>query len=629
MTRSPRIVRDLTLGALLATLAACGGLGGPFDSNNGLQDGRVGDDPIDDTETVQTAIVGQVETADGVPAFGVTVRAGELEVMTDSTGRFVLEGVPAGRHTLAFSKWGWSKSFRPVTVDEGHPAVVNQVIVRSDADGSFAAGLGANIDVRGAKVDLPAGTYVDANGTAYNGAVQYSATFYDLGKDSPELRAAPGTFEARDGTGADALIESFGMLQVELTTADGTDLELPDGSASRMLMPLQTRGTPLLPAGSMIPAWSFDEIEGIWVQEGAGVVTTLADGRLAWQFDAPHYSTWNVDLPVETRQCVTGKVVDNQGAPIVGAQVEAIGEDYTATTTARTDGEGSFCVDVKRGGTVSLEISFVDGAEVVTHKTEELTVDDVASSCTVADPQCTDLGEIVAIARTCVTGSLVGPDGEPLVGQAIFSPEQGNTVTDESGGFCMQFRAEQEVTFQVVAGLEDDVVWQPIRISPEPANQGCDAGCPNTITFVPYPQTSCVAGKAYQDGAAPGTDGEIAVQVFDAAFPDAPVYNADVAADGTYCAQVPAQTDIDLLIGPADDPCLEQQLSLEPASGTCDTDVQSQSGEGCEPIPMANCGSTQGDDDDSAGDDDDATGDDDDSAYDGDDDDSIGQSGQQ
>ncbi len=638
--------------ALLA-LAACGPVAGPDSDFVGLLDGRPGVDSGTDgpTADADTGLVGSVRTPAGEPVGGVTVRIAGRQVTTSSSGWFVLEGVPEGRHTATFSKFGWSTSYRPVSIVDGEPTIVSQVLVVADVAGSFPAGVGAEVDVEaGAKVTLPSGTYQTDDGTPYTGAVHYTATVWDLGTDE-ELKAAPGTFAARDVSGDNVTLESFGMIQVDLTTADGVDLQLPSGSTSRIVMPLQTRGTELPAVGTMVPAWYFDEDESRWIGEGAGVVVTLPDGRPGWQFDAPHYTPWNVDLPADTRQCVSGRVVDSLGEPIPNATIEAIGEDFISTTTTRANAEGQFCVAVMRGGTVNLEISFVDGGEVVTHKTQPVTTSGDAAACAAGfsatedvdfqgeAPQgddddveingdCTDMGEIVAIARTCVQGILMGPDSQPVAGQRIFSPEQGNVETDENGGFCMQFRAEQEVSFYVLAGLEDDTIWQPVRTSPAPANQGCNEGCPNTVTFIPYPQVACVEGQVKVDGQAPGVDGQVLVQVYDNAFEAAPVYNAKVAADGTYCAQVPANTDVDVVVGPEDEPCGGESMNLEATAGVCDLDASSQSGESCEHMDLVQC--TTGDDDDSTGDDDDSTGDDDDSA--GDDDDSTpdnsGQDGQ-
>ena len=67
----------------------------------------------------------------------------------------------------------------------------------------------------GAKVELPAGGYIDANNSAYVGQVVVKMSYYPITTQSGRA-TFPGTFEGIEGN-TTFPIQSYGFMNVELT----------------------------------------------------------------------------------------------------------------------------------------------------------------------------------------------------------------------------------------------------------------------------------------------------------------------------------------------------------------------------------------------------------------------------
>ena len=184
----------------------------------------------------------------------------------------------------------------------------------------------------------------------------------------------------------------------------------------------------------------------MWIERGTGQVGAASDGsgRLAWFATVEHFSAWNCDLPVEEKSCVSGRVI-SEGAPIVGAEVVAIGVDYNGVNGARTDTDGMFCIEVKRGSTVRLEVRLNGAAAPVA--TREITAPNTAESCT--SGICEDTGDIEVELDSCVRGRVLGDDGGPMPLEYVYIAPGITAVTNADGYYCA--RAPANTTVYVFA----------------------------------------------------------------------------------------------------------------------------------------------------------------------------------
>jgi hypothetical protein len=532
-------------------------------NNNGTSDD-------DDNPTANLAILaGVVRDALGAPISGVAVSTPDGTTTTsDIEGRFTLEGLdPDARSLINFRKDGYARTQTPLELVADVENTILQVMAEVDFVDTFDASAGLNFDIEagGPTVVLPGDNFVDADGQIYEGDITVEATFYDLTSavdEGNELFATPGDFTATDLAGDDQVLESFGMFQINLSGADGEELNLAGGTSS-IVMPIQDLGTPP-ELGTEVAAWSYDETIGKWVEEAVGTVIELSDGTLAWQFEAPHFSTWNCDRPIQTHGCLTGTVVDSQGNPRSGATVRAVGITYISTTTARTGQDGSFCLEVKNGETVWAEISYSIAGQTATQRTDPVTISPGTASCSLGAGTCDDLGEIPVDIQTCVSGIVVDQQSVPQAGVQVVSPQGGVATTDAGGAFCLTVPVFQTTEVYVLTEQDQVIGYTPVRLYAQPGLPGCQSGCSNIAVLRPYDTTSCSEGYVVVNGQ---LTGNILVEVYDLEFPEVRVYSTLTNSDGSFCAALPGGANVSVQVGPSDNVCAAETINTDGMGG--------------------------------------------------------------
>jgi len=539
-----------------------GGSGGDNDDNNNTNNGG-------DTDSDLAILTGVVRDALGAPLADVVVTTPDgASTVSDIEGKFTLEGLaPDARSLVNFRRDGYARTQTPIELLADVENTILQVMAEVDFLDTFDASAGLNFDIEagGPSVILPADNFVDADGQIYEGDITVEATFYDLTSgvdEGNELFATPGDFTATDTAGDDQVLESFGMFQINLTGTDGEELNLAGGTSS-IVMPIQDLGTPP-ELGSQVAAWSYDETIGKWVEEAVGTVIELTDGTLAWQFEAPHFSTWNCDRPIQTHGCLTGTVVDSQGAPRSGATVRAVGITYISTTTARTGQDGTFCLEVKNGETVWAEISYTIAGQTATQRTDPVTISPGTASCSLGAGTCDDLGEIPVDIQTCVSGIVVDKQSVPQAGVQVVSPQGGVATTDAGGAFCLTVPVFQSTEVYVLTEQDQVVGYTPVRIYAQPGLPGCQSGCSNIAVLRPYDNTSCSEGYVVVNGQ---VTSNILVEVYDLEFPAIRVYSALTGSDGSFCASLPAGTNVSVQVGPSDNVCAAETINTDGMGG--------------------------------------------------------------
>jgi hypothetical protein len=143
----------------------------------------------------------------------------------------------------------------------------------------------------------------------------------------------PGDLLALDASNDEMLLETFGMLAVELTGDAGEELNVASGEEVEIRIPLS--GIYLADAPSTIPLWYFDETNGIWKEEGqATLVGSEYIGTVS------HFSFWNCDNP-NPSTTIEG-TLECDGNPTVGVTVTMTNPTGRVLGSATTDGAGIF-----------------------------------------------------------------------------------------------------------------------------------------------------------------------------------------------------------------------------------------------------------------------------------------------
>ena len=115
----------------------------------------------------------------------------------------------------------------------------------------------------------------------------------------------PGMLYAENENGAERMLQTLGMLAVELRGSGGEDLNLAEGSTSEIKVPVDASLMSIAP--NTIPLWYFDEVNGYWKEEGQATL----QGNM-YVGTVSHFSFWNCDIPTEAiTLCVTATNEEN------------------------------------------------------------------------------------------------------------------------------------------------------------------------------------------------------------------------------------------------------------------------------------------------------------------------------
>ncbi|MFQ5414679.1 MAG: carboxypeptidase-like regulatory domain-containing protein [Phycisphaerae bacterium] len=432
------------LGVLVAaSLAGCApaapppaGTGGP----GAPPDGSTGPPPDGSQRGV---LIGQVATLSGdpIPGAAVTLSTGR-SASTDDHGFYSFGDLQPGSSVVAtFRAVGFAptvRAFAAVTADAATPACVllaaagDTVTVDAQTTSTQRSGASA--------VTLTAGSLASASGEPVTGSVELTTTFLD--PSTAGVLAFPGAFDtARSDSGDVVTLESFGFAIYEMSQ-NGEPVDLAPGETADIEYVLPDNAQDKFAVGDTIPLWEFDDMSATWTEAGVGQIAAASDGsgRLAWFATVDHFSSWNCDAPIDETHCLTGRVVSD-GAPVAGAAITAVGVSYNGTSTATSGLDGRFCIDVKRGSSVRLEVRLNGSATAIL--TVDVTVADTPADC--ASGGCTDTGDLSVSLDACVSGRVTNDDGTPADGVTVHVVPGETVTTDADGFYCAAASANTDV----------------------------------------------------------------------------------------------------------------------------------------------------------------------------------------
>lgn len=427
-------------------------------------------------------ILGFVSDTQGAGLAFVSVQSDSgAETWTDGYGYFTLPDEPAGTRSLTFAKTGYAPGGVRVEVIGGASCAATAAL-KALAPGKIlenAEDGGTVDDGLGNAIDIPAGGLVTKSGRKATGPVSVHITPLDVTSDA-DMAAFPGSFMAIAAKqGSEVMLETFALADFSIFQ-DDEPLDLAAGSTAQIQLALPDN-TPL-DAGEIVPLWYFDETQGIWMESGTGTVVE-ADGVLVYRAEIPHLSWWNCDAPIEEKNCITARVLDDAGMPVTGASVIAKGVDYSGWSYGGSDANGNFCVDVKRDSTVLVEVTLPGGAMPIA--SVSVSVPDESASCAQSD--CINIGDIEAAYDSCIQGHITDKHGAPVVGADVYSSVGARGVTDNEGYFCMSALAGIETTVFVIGR-------PPVTVTPETGTICGVENCVEANISVEYPEDGDAAG---------------------------------------------------------------------------------------------------------------------------------------
>lgn len=408
---------------------------------------KAGDDPTTGT-TVPLNLT--VRGADGALLAGAQVTLGSLSVNTNNAGVASVAQAPAGAgRVLRVSKAGFVTQVLNLNLVAGTTPqevgvrllAVKETIAIAQAE--VAQVLLANS--LGASVTLPANALVNAQGVVASGPITLQLTPWNI--DGSDLLAMPGNGEALDAQNNRVSLISAGMLTVDFFNAAGEKLQLASNKTAdiQMDLPYERINGQTLTVGSIIPLWNFDEAQGLWVEEGTGVVVASATSPtgLAVKATVSHFSTWNWDFKFENAGSLVIRCVNAQQQSVSCTVLANVslpdGSHFVRSTTLGT--EPTTIINMPSEGSISWFASTSTGLQgSATSGTSGTVVITLSPPTTSNFVQCRISGNTAIACNVTVTGTL--PNGATQSLQFALPAEGGTIETGLAANSSLNWEGE-------------------------------------------------------------------------------------------------------------------------------------------------------------------------------------------
>ena len=287
---------------------------------NTNDDLKVDDNPSTDSfsenfgEEINSDFLGRVLDINGLPINNVDIKIGSSTTRTDQNGIFIIKNATVFEKFayITSSKTGYISGSRTLIPNNGTNHV--EIMMISSAPISvIQSGQSSEVVLSNQTKVIFDGAFEDLNGNTYTGSVSVSM-FHLLPSDENLTKLMPGALYAKDSEGEQQMLETFGMLNVELKGNSGQKLQIADGHQATMRMKIDDSQTGTSP--QTIPLWSFDEEKGYWIEEGvAEKQGNYYEGKVS------HFSWWNCDTFMKLAY-LTVKVTDSDSNPITNVKIK-------------------------------------------------------------------------------------------------------------------------------------------------------------------------------------------------------------------------------------------------------------------------------------------------------------------
>lgn len=329
---------------MVITFSAC-------ESND---DGNQNSGPNDETfsqnfgNEVSRDFIGQVVDTNNNPIQGVTIKIGSSTTQTDVNGVFIINNADVFQR-FAFikaTKSGYIDGSRSMVPTDGRNNVKIMMLPNTPLQ-TIQSSVASEIALpSGTKVVFD-GAFEDANGNDYSGSVQV-AMFHLTPTDENINQLMPGMLYAQRENNQQVLLETFGMINVELRGSAGQKLNLKEGHTAEITIRIDD--SQLATAPNTIPLWHFDEEKGYWKEEG--VATKIGNKYVG---EVSHFSWWNCDAPFPL-VTLTVTIVDANGNGISNVGVGLIANGNTWPVMGYTNNNGQVSGLVPSNQTMVLNV---------------------------------------------------------------------------------------------------------------------------------------------------------------------------------------------------------------------------------------------------------------------------------
>lgn len=367
---------------------------------------------INDNETVVAGINGIVVNESNMPVAGAVVKCGNSSTTTDSYGAFVFKDISISKNNgyVKVSKTGYFNGNRTFIATAGRTHNMRIKLLSKNITGTFAAAAGGTVTLAtGSKVTFAANSITDAAGIAYTGTVNVAMAW--INPAAADISSTiQGDLRGVTAGGYERVLETYGMLGVDLTGASGQELKIASGKKADISVTIPTDLQASAPAS--IPLWHFDETKGRWVEEGSA--TKVGSNYVG---SVSHFSFWNCDIGANgVNLCIN--IVGTNNQPLNNVTVRLRRANNPAGMSyGQTDAIGNVCGMVFANEPLVLDVLNNCGNSVYTQNIGPFTTN--ASINIIAS--------IAATNTVTFTGTLVNCSNAPVT--------NGSITIYQTGGF--------------------------------------------------------------------------------------------------------------------------------------------------------------------------------------------------
>ncbi len=300
---------------------------------------------------VNAGVNGFITNESGEAVEGATITAGTATTTTDEFGYFKISNTQFSK-TIGFiqvSKTGYFTGYSSFSPVAGKETFTRLKLIPKTIAGTVDSDAGGTASIAGgATVTLPANAVVvAASNSAYSGTVNIAAHWFDPADMTTTSLTMPGNLTGVDSAGHLNVLQTFGMLAVELTGSSGELLQIAAGKKASLHFPLPSSLQSTAPV--YIPLWYFDETKGVWKQEGHAVKSGNSyDGEVS------HFSFWNCDVGLPFVN-FTAQFTDTALNPLVNIPV-VITSNIFGTGIGYTDTAGRVTGMVPANAALQIDI---------------------------------------------------------------------------------------------------------------------------------------------------------------------------------------------------------------------------------------------------------------------------------
>lgn len=366
---------------------------------------RKGSDTIVTNDTIPVLVSGSISgivtNELAIPESEVLVSHNGTTVKTDQNGVFILKDQllnKAGAQ-IKFMKQGYytiHKSVIPIknklvsTKVQLVPRKLTKVI--NSTTGGVAVTNGA------AQVALQPNSVIDASGKIYNGNIQVYSYWMDPTKENTFIEM-PGNLTGRNLEGKEKVLQTLGMMTVELEDQSGNPLNIAPDKTAELKIPIPASLDSK--AKTTIPMWYYDPTKGGWIEDGI----STREGQF-YVSKVTHFTYWNWDFSFPLIH-LKFRIVDVSNKPLGQIYLDVVDDVSGQHGSGETNPDGTFEGKIPASSSFTMNIGDRNCVTPISYKFTSGTTDKDLGDISVNIPSKHIFGKIVDCNKKIISNGYI------------------------------------------------------------------------------------------------------------------------------------------------------------------------------------------------------------------------------